>query len=163
MSDHDHSAPIPAEGESDADTCKLGMTKDHTHEHTGWTKWRPLLAFALLTLGLILAVVRVEQVGRRHDAQIRQQTAAYDAQIRRQTEAYVVQIEENCRARDQQQRATAASNAVGRRFFLKMAKVMRTDGDLRTAKYIEDGLKAIPPPKAPSPTPNCNLTPEVIP
>lgn len=146
-----HTSPIPADGESDTDTCKLGMTKGHTHEHTGWAKWRPLLAFTLLTLGLILAVVRVEQVGRRHDVQ-----------IRRQTEAYVAQIEENCRARDQQYKATAASNAVGRRFFLKMAKVMRTDGDLRTAKYIEGGLKAIPPSKAPPLSPNCNLT-EVTP
>lgn len=151
MNDHAHTPPIPAEDEPDTD-CKLGMTKDHTHEHTGWAKWRPVLAFALLTLGLILAVVRVEQVGRRHDAQIRQQTATY-----------VVQLEENCRARDQQYKATAARNAVGRKFFLKMAKAMRTDGDLRTAKYIEDELKAILPPETPPPAANCNLTPEVTP
>lgn len=67
------------------------------------------------------------------------------------------QQEENCKSRNEEAKSTVTSNTTGRKFFLDMAKQLRADGDVQTAKFIERQLRIIPPVVA-RPQVNCNFT-----
>ena len=108
-------------------------------------RWAPAVGYILLALVLGFLVIRGEQVARRDNARI----VALTASIVQQSEA-------NCRIRDQQLRQAAANSALGRKFFLDMAGVLRAEGNPRTAKFIADGLKTIPPVTAPAKV-NCDF------
>lgn len=124
---------------------------DHTHEHSRWRRWSPVLAVLLLLGAAAYGVWRVEETSNQNDRQLAQQTAAI-----------VHQSEANCRARDAQLRNQAASNATGRRFFVDLAQRLEEDGNLTAATYIRTELKKIPPLKPP-PKANCDFPDTEIP
>jgi hypothetical protein len=109
-------------------------------------RWTPTIGYVLLALVLGFLIFRGEQVARRDNAR-----------IIALTNNAITQSESNCRIRDQQLRQAAASSAIGRKFIADMGKALATDGDARTAKFIADALRGIPPVPAPPAKVNCDF------
>ena len=52
---HEHSPPVPTAPIDPHAECKIGLPANHTHEHVGWARYRALVGFLILLVGVTVS------------------------------------------------------------------------------------------------------------